>query len=374
MLHNKIYQNFLVEIIKNFFLLLFIFSLIALTVRAVNFLDLIVDSGYPISTYFAYSLLNLFGLVPKFIPISFLITLMMFILKHNEGEFVILWTSGVDKIKIINIMLLSSILILIFYIIFSSVLSPSALNKSRQLLGNDKFNSFLPTVRSKQFGDTFIGLTFIVDKKKDTEIENVFLHDTANNLKGLSSDSSNTSSTTVIAKKGVVDKRKLSLIDGQIISSKRNSEDNELISFDLLNIDLKNFVTSTIKKPKIQETSTIKILDCLLSKEINDEFCNNNSKKEITPNLIRRLILPLYIPTIVLICSFLILKNRKIYLNKFFIFLYSLSILVFSELFLRFTGLSPMIKFIYIFFPIIIFSILYLILFYILLHRASLNE
>ena len=114
-----------------------------------------------------------FWIDTKLIPISFLIALMMFILKHNEGEFTILWTSGVDKIKVVNIMLLSSIIILIFYIVFINIIT-SALNKSRQLLGNDKFNSFLPTIRSKQFGDTFVGLTIIVDKE-DMEIENVFL-------------------------------------------------------------------------------------------------------------------------------------------------------------------------------------------------------
>ena len=364
MLKNRIYQNFLIEISKNFLLFLFIFSLIALTVRAVNFLDLIVDSGYPISTYFAYSVFNLFGLIPKFIPISFLIAVMMFVLRRDDGEFIILWTSGVDKIKIINLMLFNSVLILVFYIIFSSLLSPSALNKSRQLLGNEKFNSFLPTIKSKQFGDTFVGLTIIVDKKKDKEIQNVFLHDTANNLKNLSSDSENTASTTVIAEKGIVNKKKLSLINGQIISSKKNNEDNELISFDLLNIDLSNFNTSTIKKPKIQETSTVKIISCLFGKDLDNAFCNESSKKEIIPNFIRRLVLPFYIPTIVLICSLLFLKTKKIYLNKFFVFTYSLAMLVFTELFLRYTGLSTAIKFIYIFLPFITFAILYIILFY----------
>ena len=53
MLQNKIYLNFILEIIKTFFLILFGFSLIALTVRAVSFLDLIVDSGYPVTTYFS---------------------------------------------------------------------------------------------------------------------------------------------------------------------------------------------------------------------------------------------------------------------------------------------------------------------------------
>ena len=98
MLQNKIYQNFFLEIIKTFLVIVFGLSIIALTVRAVNFLDLIVDSGYPVSTYFKYSFLNLFGIAPKFIPLAFLLAIVIFILKHIEdSEFVILWTSGIKN-------------------------------------------------------------------------------------------------------------------------------------------------------------------------------------------------------------------------------------------------------------------------------------
>ena len=45
MLQNKIYQNFILEIFKTFFVILFGLSAIALTVRAVAFLELIVG-GY----------------------------------------------------------------------------------------------------------------------------------------------------------------------------------------------------------------------------------------------------------------------------------------------------------------------------------------
>ena len=69
MLQNKIYQNFIFEILKTFLVILFGLSLIALTVRAVSFLDLIVENGYPVITYFKYSLLNLFGIAPKFVPL-----------------------------------------------------------------------------------------------------------------------------------------------------------------------------------------------------------------------------------------------------------------------------------------------------------------
>ena len=49
MLQNTIYRNFIKEILKTFFVILFGLSIIAWTVRAVNFLDLIVDSGYSMS-------------------------------------------------------------------------------------------------------------------------------------------------------------------------------------------------------------------------------------------------------------------------------------------------------------------------------------
>ena len=55
MLQNKIYQEFFIRDNQNVCYHCFGLSLIALTVRAVNFLDLIVDSGYPLKIYFLYS-------------------------------------------------------------------------------------------------------------------------------------------------------------------------------------------------------------------------------------------------------------------------------------------------------------------------------
>ena len=167
MLQNKIYLNFLLEIIKTFLIILFGLSIVALTVRAVNFLDLIVDNGYPVDIYFKYSLLNLFGIATKFIPFSFLIAVTIFVLKHlQDSEFVILWTSGVKKIHVVNLLFFTSILIFIFYLILSTFLTPIALNKSRQLLSKEDLNSFLPTIRTHQFSDSFKGFTFVVEKKK----------------------------------------------------------------------------------------------------------------------------------------------------------------------------------------------------------------
>jgi len=364
MLQNKIYQNFFAEIFKNFFIILFALSLIALTVRAVSFLDLIVDNGYPVIIYFKYCFLNLFGIAPKFIPLSLLLALTIFIVKHlQDSEFVILWTSGVKKIYLINLLFFISIIILLIYFIFTTVLSPVALNKSRQLLGNDKLNSILPIVRSQQFSDTFDGFTFIVEKRVNNEIENIFLHDNSSNLSKLSSNPSETSSTTIIAENGIIKEKKMFLLNGYIITSKKNLK-NEIAEFEQLNIDMSHLSTKTIKEPKIQETSTIKLLKCMFNKLDDLKYCNEDFKKEIVSNLSRRIVTPFYIPVISLICGFLLIKSNKIILNKASIFFYGFVILIFTEIAVRYTGINKLILMAYIFTPFILYFVLYVSLIY----------
>ena len=363
---NRIYQNFLVEIFKTFFTIIFGLLIISLTVRAVNFLDLIVDSGYPVVTYFKFSFLNLFGLIPKFIPLTFLFSIIFFIFKHvNNRELDLLWVSGVKKIQVVNLFLVISIIIIFLYLIFSIFLTPYALNKSRQLLGQDKLNSFLPTIRSKQFSDAFKGFTYIVDQKRNDEVKNIFLNDKGNNLKNLTSSKDKIENVTIIAKEGVIKNRQMFLIKGQIISSKKNNEENEVVEFKKLKIDLKNFITSTIKQPKLQETSSIKLLSCFFNSENNLKICKSKeAKKEIIPILIRRASLPTYIPVIALVCSFLLLKNQKKFLKRIVIFLLSFFTLIMTELVIRYTGLNNFLRYIYVLSPFILISLLYPYLIY----------
>ena len=259
MLQNKIYQNFLKEILKIFFAILFGLSLIALTVRAVSFLDLIVDNGYPVSIYFKYSFLNFFGVAPKFIPFSFLLALTIFTIKRTQdSEFIILWTSGVKKIYLVNLFFISSLFILIIYLTLSTLITPLALNKSRSILNNDQLNSLLPAIKSQNFTDAFKGMTFIVNEKKQNEVRDVFIHDKGENLKNLSSNTKDTSNVTIIAKKGLIDKKNFYLVNGQIITTKNSDNKVEVIKFKQLNIDLKIYQLQQLKNQKFKKQKQLK--------------------------------------------------------------------------------------------------------------------
>ncbi|MDB9705791.1 LptF/LptG family permease [Pelagibacteraceae bacterium] len=377
MLTNKIYQNFTKEILKTFLVILFGLSIIAWTVRAVNFLDLIVENGYSIVTYFQYSFLNLVAILTKLIPLSFLLSLMIFLVKQiQDNEFIILWTSGVKKLKIVNLLFFVSIFVLFFYIIFSAFVTPYALNKSRNLLNKEGFNSFLPTIRVQQFSDSFIGFTFIVEEKFENEVKNVFMYDKSNALKNLTSNQSETTATTVIAKEGIIKDRKMFLFDGSIITTNQNNGENDIVKFEQINIDLKNLKTGTIKQFKFQETSSINLVNCIINPSAIIINCNENVNSEIITVLNRRFFLPFYMPVIALICSFLLIKaqsKKNYFLNKYSIFVLGFLVLIYSELIIRFTGISKVIGTLFVISPFILIPIIYLLLI-LKLNRESISK
>ena len=375
MLQNKIYQNYLIDIFKTFLTILLGFTLIAWTVRAVNFLDLIVESGYPVLTYFQYSFLNIFGILTKFIPLSFLIALILFIIKQiQENELIILWTSGIKKIELVKLFFLFSVIISIFYLVFSSLITPLALNKSRQLLGKESLTSFLPTVKAQQFSDSFNGVTFIVDKKYNNELKNIFLQDNARVLKNISSNKKK-ALTTIIASNGLINNNKMIMFNGQIISSDKNNQGNDIIKFDQLSVDLNNFKNRTIKQPKVQETSTITLLTCLEGSIFYKISCEKNFKTEILPILNRRITFPLYFPIIALFASFLLIKSKKkIFFSKVSVFLYCFLVLLYAELIIRYTGISNLISKLFILSPVVLSILVYIFLKFKFSNEALKNE
>jgi lipopolysaccharide export system permease protein len=149
----------------------------------------------------------------------------------------------------------------------------------------------------------------------------------------------------------------------QMITTLSDNSKSKIVKFDQMNLNLGSLENNIIKKPKIQETSTIKLLNCFTNKSDKNGFCNENSKKEVIPTLNRRIILPIYIPIISLI-SCLLLANTKnnLMINKITIFLISFFILLFVELFIRYTGLNYIINYLFIFFPFLLLPLIYLML------------
>ena len=138
-----------------------------------------------------------------------------------------------------------------------------------------------------------------------------------------------------------------------------------MVKFEQINIDLKNLKTGTIKQIKLQETSSFDLIRCMreFSKTIIN--CKEDAKDEIVTILNRRFLLPFYIPIIALVCSFLLIKTqtkKNFFINKYNVFLLSFFVLLYSELIIRFTGISEIISILFIVSPFILIPMLYLLL------------
>ena len=392
MLSNKIYKHFFKEFSKYFFLVLFTFSIIVWTVQAVNYLDLIVDDGHAVSVYLGYSFLNISKIFTKFIPLSFMLALFLTILKfEEESELMILWTSGLNKIKIVNFFFKVSILVTIGQLIFASVVNPNVLNHSRSLIRSSNLDFISSMIKTNQFNDTVEGLTIYVGEKDQNDImKNIFIRDDGQILKSLD-NTKDSSNTTIIAESGKIeggDQNYLALQNGTI-QTQNNKKEIVSLNFKNTRLLLQGMKTKSIIQPKIQETSSLILVKCLLRKKdptknsqilesgtelekidlLQKDILNcprSKSNIDVLSEINRRFGMPLYIPCISLLLSYLLIsrnESKRKNLYKYFYFGLAFLIIILAEILVRYSGKSFSYSSIYYLIPLGLMPFLYLILY-----------
>jgi len=368
MFSNKIYRHFFSELSKHFFIVLFALSAIVWAVQSVNFLDLIVEDGHSVGLYLKYSLLNVTKILTKFIPLSFLISLIVTIGKFdNDNELMALWTAGLSKIKIINFFFKVAILVTILQLFLACAINPMVLNYSRQLIKTSDVNFVSGTIKTNQFNDTVKGLTIFVDKKTpDGIFKNIFIRDESKILKSFDS-AKNTSSLTIFAKKAKLvssENSTLILEDGTVHSESKKGK-IQAIDFKKTRLNLQGMKTKSITKAKVQETGSETLINCLRKTDNEEKLlnCPAEEKFEVLAELNRRFGMPLYIPFISLLCSFLLItreENKFSNLHKYLYGTLSFVTLVLAEILVRYSGLSYYHSLVYFLFPLVFIPILYL--------------
>ena len=359
---NTIYKYFFHEFIRYFVVTLFAFAVIVWTIQSVNFLDLVIEDGHAFTTYFYYSLLTLSKVLTKLIPFCFMVALVLTISKlEKDNEMIALWTSGLNKIYIVNLIFRISLLIMFIQIILTSAINPTLLNFSRSVIKNSQLEFVPSLLRERQFNDTVEGLTIFVEKKSKNQIyKNIFIRDEGKVLSKIGDESS-----TIFAKSGQMsdDEKNLILYNGNIQKLNRKG-DVSIIKFEKTILNLAGLVTKSVTEPKIQETSTFKILLCILKKNIDMHNCQENKKSlmDIKIEFNKRFGMPIYIPLISVICSFLLSSRRdqKIYgYNKYIYFFLGFVILAISEIIVRYSGISWTHSIIYYLIPLLLLPIFY---------------
>ena len=341
---KTIYKYFFYEFVIYFTVTLFALAAVVWTIQAVNYLDLVTEDGHAFTTYFYYSLLTLSKVLTKLIPFCFLTAIILTIIKfERDNELIVLWTSGLNKIHVVNLIFRISVLVMLLQLLLTNIFNPTLLNFSRTLLKNSQLQFIPSLLKEKQFNDAVEGLTIFIEKKDENQIyKNIFIRDDGKILSKIAGSSS----STIFAKSGHMSKdgKNLILYNGNIQKLNEDGDVN-IIQFQKTTLNLSGISTKSISEPKMQETPTMQILRCLTQNNTARHNCDDSKKSMMDTKIEinKRFGMPIYIPLISLISCFLLTsrKDKKMfYLNKYIYFFIGVLILILAEIIVRYSGIS----------------------------------
>jgi lipopolysaccharide export system permease protein len=340
-----LFRKILLDCLLFFFISLISTSIIIWVFQAVNFLDIIVEDGRDFIVYLSYSILNFPKIISKIIPFAIFFSFCFVFNKYEmSNELIILWNFGVHKIELVNFFFKFSIFILLLQTLLTTYIVPGAQGYSRSLIKNSSVDFFESFIKPKKFNDNIVGLTIYSDEKdKNGKLKNIYIKKNTGNKKY----------QITVAKTGnftsINDSKILVLYNGQTI----NLINGKITSFNFSKSDfiLSQLDADIIVQKKIQETSTISLINCIqnyFQKDLSiiknppeylTENCSYKSLDTVFQELYKRFLIPFYIPILILVSLLLILKSKEniiFYKYKIVVFLLGFIIIIISESSLKF--------------------------------------
>ena len=370
LIFRKILSDFLIF----FILTIFSLGLIIWIFQAVNYLDIMINDGRNYLVYLKYTILNYPKIISKIIPFGILISFFYTLTKYEDNnELIIFWNIGIEKIKFVNFFLKFSIFLVFFQMTITTFIIPYSQDLARSQLRTSSINYIDNYIKEKKFNDIIKDVTIyseIIDS--NNELQNIYIKKKIDNNKY----------EITYAKKGSFKNLKnsqyLILYDGENLSKQNGNLTN--IKFEKFQLNLNNLETNTVTYKKTQENLTIDLFKCLIDlgylKQFNNktsiENCGKNNLSNIYRELYKRIIIPLYIPIMILIPLLLILKSKeniKFNKSKILVFVMGIAMIVISETTLRYVQFLKVNMIISILAPFLILGSLYLFFYYKLHHN-----
>ena len=366
-----LYRKLLKDYMSFFLISLFSSALIIWVFQAVNFLDIMIEDGREYTVYINYSLLNFPKIISRLFPFVLFFSIFYVLSKYElSNELLIFWNFGESKIKFVNFVLFISTFLLLVQICFTSLIVPSSQDKARSFLRESDVNFLGNFIKPKRFNDTIDGVTIYAENKDlSGNLYNLYIKKEMNNEFEIT-----------YAQKGKFIENKgvpiLILNNGETIRNNNNKITN--FKFSKSDFILKNLKANTITQQKNQEMKTVDVISCALSiyklniklfskKKIDENVnCSESNKINMLKEIYKRLIIPFYIPILILIPYFLILssKEKKNYLKlKIITFLIGLFIIIFSEGIIKFVSVELFENLPIFIAPFIIFTATYIFFF-----------
>ena len=366
-----LFRKLLSDYLSFLFLALISTSIVIWVFQAVNYLDIMIEDGRDYLVYINFSLLNFPKIFSKIFPFILFFSIFYVTTKYElNNELMIFWNFGIHKIHLINFMLKVSILLIIFQIIFTSLIVPKSQDLARNFIRTSTVSFFGNFIKPKKFNDTIKGVTIYTEEKdKNGNLKNLYLKKEIGKNKF----------QITYAKKGVFKEVGnlpiLVLYEGATITSNDNEVTN--ISFSKSDFSLANMESNATTYKKTQEISSLKLITCVKNyfklKKITFEFnsknienCSYKNINNIFKEIYKRFVIPFYVPLLTLIPFLIIILSKestKYHKLRLITFLIGLVLIIFSETTIRFITDKTIVNIALLLTPIVLLSIVYLYFF-----------
>ena len=336
-----LFRKLLLDCLVFFLITLFASSIIIWVFQAVNFLDIIVEDGRNYLVYLNFSLLNFPKVISKLVPFILFFSLLYVIGKYElNNELIIFWNFGINKIDLINFFIKFSFLVMLIQIFLTAIIVPKSQDLARSFLKTSSINYLENFIKPRIFNDAVKGLTIYSNSKDELgNLKEIYLK------KG-----SGENFQITFAKEGkfkqICNKQFLELNFGETISVINNKITN--FKFKKTDFNLSNFEDNITTYKKTQEVATLDLIKCYhnlmnlnflkIEENFDVENCRVDNIDNILKELYKRIIIPFYIPVLILIALMLIFKskeNTNYPRYRFFIFLAGFIIIILSETTIR---------------------------------------
>ena len=336
-----LFRKLLLDCLVFFLITLFASSIIIWVFQAVNFLDIIVEDGRNYLVYLNFSLLNFPKVISKLVPFILFFSLLYVIGKYElNNELIIFWNFGINKIDLINFFIKFSFLVMLIQIFLTAIIVPKSQDLARSFLKTSSINYLENFIKPRIFNDAVKGLTIYSNSKDELgNLKEIYLK------KG-----SGENFQITFAKEGkfkqIGNKQFLELNFGETISVINNKITN--FKFKKTDFNLSNFEDNITTYKKTQEVATLDLIKCYhnlmnlnflkIEENFDVENCRVDNIDNILKELYKRIIIPFYIPVLILIALMLIFKskeNTNYPRYRFFIFLAGFIIIILSETTIR---------------------------------------
>ena len=309
-----LFRKLLFDCLVFFLITLFSTGIIIWVFQAVNFLDIIVEDGRNYLVYLNFSLLNFPKVISKLVPFVIFFSFLYVIGKYElNNELIIFWNFGINKIDLINFFIKFSFLVMLLQIFLTALIVPKSQDLARSFLRASSINYLENFIKPRIFNDAVKGLTIYSNSKDEFgNLKEIYLK------KG-----SGDNFQITFAKEGkfkeIGNNQFLELNFGETISVVNDKITN--FKFKKTDFNLSNFDDNTTTYKKTQEVATLDLIKCYhnlmnfkflkIDPSFEVENCRLDNIDNIIKELYKRIIIPFYIPVLILISLLLIIRSKE---------------------------------------------------------------